>query len=262
MKLLNLALLACAALAVTSSIHAGLIKGPPAPPPPPKPGTKGFGDEYHGDALYTQPDPSASGGIRLISPVPLEGAFAIPQSNQYFVYKGTIEGSTQVSFSGLPVAKYDLVLIGKAKAFEGVVLHRDENDLSEKDLKFIEVTVKQNIPFFDLKHIHRIKGTRGKAGKAVALTQEIRTGRTGFIINQNYENMAGFQIRSIKLQFIEDVGVAGWQVLQTREIFRKSVHPEMVPKDIMPIEYSEKLGNIRVTDSVKDLGTLMLPNSN
>ena len=262
MKLRHLIPFLCAMGAVLSPAWGGLPANRENVHAMPKPEVlqrKGFGDEYKGEALYTQPDASAGGGIRLTAPAPLLGAYAIPQSNQHHIYKGTISNGNQVAFQGLPVAKYDLVLHGSDKVFEGVVLNRDDNNLTEKDLKFIDVTVKRNIPFFDLKHIHRIKGTIGKAGKATALTQDLRPGRSGIIVNQNDEVMVGFQIRSIKLQFIEDVGVAGWQVLQTREIIRQSVHPEMHPKDLIPIEFSEKISNIRVTDSVKDLGAVMLP---
>ena len=260
MKLRRLLLLLSVILVPAASILGGLPKNfKPAPPKPnATPTPKGFGDEYKGKALYTEPDPSSSGGIRFTASVPLLGAYAIPQNNQFHIYMGTISGS-QVTFQGLPSAKYDLFLHCKDKAYEGIVLHRDDDNLTEKDLKFINVTVGQNIPFFDLKHIHRIKGSTGQAGKAVALTQEVRTGRTGYVVNQNADFLIGFQIRSIKLQFAEDVGTAGWQVSQTREIVRQSVHPEMTPKDILPIVYSEKLGNIRVTDAVKDLGALALP---
>ena len=251
-----------AALVGLSSAQGGLPKNfkpvPPKPGPNAKPTPKNFGEEYVGKDLYTQPDPSATGGIRLTSLIPLKGVYAIPQNNQHHIYKGKVTGSEAV-FEGLPTAKYDLMLQADDHVYEGIVLNRDENTLTEKDLKFIGTTVKQNIPFFDLKHIHRIKGTTGKSGKAVAVTQEVRTGRSGYIVNQNADFLIGFQIRSIKIQFIEDVGVAGWQVLQTREIIRQSVHPEMKPKDIMPITFSEKISSIRVIDSVKDLGVTALP---
>ena len=266
MKLRPLILCLCAAATALSSVQGGLPSGwkpfNPKPGATPKVGAtplpKNFGEEYVAKDLYTEPDPSSSGGIRLTALVPLKNAFAIPQNNQYHIYKGKISGG-QVSFDGLPTAKYDLMLQADDHVYEGIVLNRDEDNLNEHDLKFIQITVKQNIPFFDLKHIHRIKGTTGKSGKAVALTQEVRTGRTGLILNQNADTLVGFQIRSIKLQFIEDVGVAGWQVLQTREIIRQSVHPEMKPKDLMPITFSEKISNIRITDSVKDLGPVALP---
>jgi len=259
MKLHSFLLNLCAVVAF-SSAQAGLPTNwkPETASVGPTPLPKDFGDEYKGGALYTPPDASSSGGIRFTSPAPLKAAFAIPENNQYHVYKGEVKGN-QVSFQGLPSAKYDLMLQAEHRVYEGIVLNRDEDNLTRKDLQFINVTVNQNIPFFDLKHIHRIKGTTGQGGKATAVTQELRTGRSGIIVNQNADVLKGFQIRSIKLQFIEDVGVAGWQVNQTREIIRQSVHPEMQPKDVMPIDFSEDLGNIRVTDSVKDLGTIKLP---
>lgn len=219
-------------------------------------GTAKFGGEYKSEGLYTAPDPAAQGGISLTSPCPVESAFAVPQSNQYHVYKGAIgPDKKEIKFTGLPVAKYDLALICADKIYEGFCLNRDDNDLTPGDIKFIELTIGQSIPFFDLKRVERLKGTTGKAGKSTAVLQEMRIGA---FLNQNGDIMKGHQLRSLKLAFCEDVGKAGWQLFQTREIIRTDVFPEM-PHGLLPVKFVESLENIRVTDSVKRLDGITLP---
>ena len=240
------------AIVLCSAAHAA----PTPAPTPPK-----YGGEYKGTFLYTNPDPNAQGGIHFLVKEPVLGAYAIPEKEQTLVYKGVLnKDGTDVSFTQLPIAKYDLVLLFKSHIFEGVVLNRDENNLTDQDLQFISGIIMRSIPFFDLKKIHRIKGTTGTAGKAACVLQEVRTGKTGWILNQNGDIMKDHQIRSIKLAFIEDVGKVGWQLATTRELIRTDVFPGE-PKDLLGIDYLESLGGIRVTDSVKDLGTLSLERS-
>jgi hypothetical protein len=260
-------------LAVLALISATGTAGLPTPPPDSPPGsipslTGGLpaqiagankakvGGEYKSENLYTPRDPNASGGISLTTSAPVESAFAVPQSNQYFVYKGTVGADKKtVSFSGLPIAKYDLMLVCVNTIYEGFCLNRDEDNLTPEDKKFINVTVGQSIPFFDFKRLERMKGTTGTAGKATVVLQEMRIDN---FLNQNGDFMKGHQLRSIKLAFCEDVGKVGWQMRQTREVIRTDVFPDM-PHGPLPIKFLETLEGIRVTTAVKDLGKLELP---
>ena len=63
-----------------------------------------IGGEYKSTLLYTVPDPSAKGGLHLISTVQMQFAFAIPQGNQEHVYKAEIDGNN-ITFANLPVAR-------------------------------------------------------------------------------------------------------------------------------------------------------------
>ncbi len=47
----------------------------------------------------------------------------------------------------------------------------------------------------------------------------------------------------------------GWQITRTREIFTAFVKPEA---GVVKHVYAEKLGGIRVTDNVKDIGKISL----
>ena len=207
--------------------------------------------------LYTPSDASAGGGIRgAIAPSRslITGAFAVNSHDPSKVYLGKItETGRGFSFSGLPVGKYDLMILFPSDFYEGFRLHRGEGSLTKKDLAQIDETIGRSVPFFDTKKIHRVTGKTGAAGAARAVVQELRTNK---IVNQQAEEMVGYQIRSIKLAMLEDVGV-GWHLVRSREIVRTEAAPGSV-KGLVRHHYYASLGGIRVTDSVKDLGPLNL----
>jgi hypothetical protein len=240
---LALLVIACATL----SARAGQVVhkiGTPAP---------SVGGEYKSLLLYTPPDPSATGGLRLVSPVPLEFAFAIPESNQEHVYKAALSADRkQVSWANIPVALYDLLLVTKDHFYEGISLNRDENSLAPEDLASIEEIFSRSVPFMNVKRTEVVKGTPGDNGRAAALVQWMRIG--GNLLNQNDDLMVGHSIRSLRLAFLADVG-PGWQVIATRELLRTDVFPDMI-KGFLGVTYLDALNGIRVTDSVKDIGTV------
>jgi hypothetical protein len=208
--------------------------------------------------LYTPPDPAAHGGIHatLVAPkAPLQAVFAMPPQDTSKVYKGeVIAGGKEFLFRGLPVGKYDLMLVYEDSFYEGFTLTREPDSLTDRDRTGIKATVGRAVPFFDTKEIHRVAGTTGSEGKARCVLQELRT---KLILNQNGDELKGYQIRSLKLAWLEDVGPTGWQLINTRELLRQEVAPGM-RKGVLPHQYNSQLGNIRVTDETKDLGTLNL----
>jgi hypothetical protein len=234
-------LLVCAA----ASAFAGASDMPPS--------NGQIGGEYKSSLLYTSPAPAATGGLHLVSPVPLELAVAIPESNQEHVYRaGLGPEKLDVTFSHLPVSMYDLLLVTRDHFYEGISLNRDENSLSDDDLKSIGEIFSRSIPFMNVKRTERVKGTPGDNGHAAALVQWMRIG--GRLLNQNGDLMAGHEIRSLRLAFLADVG-PGWQVTATRELVRTDVFPDM-PTGFLPVTYLDALNAIRVTDSIKDIGTI------
>jgi hypothetical protein len=242
---LALVLLGCATLSAIGGQVVHKI-GTPAP---------SVGGEYKSLLLYTPPDPSATGGLHLVSPVPLEFAFAIPESNQEHVYKAKLgPDQKQVSFANIPVSLYDLVLVTTDHFYEGISLNRDENSLAPEDLASIEEIFSRSVPFMNIKRTEIVKGTPGDNGRATALVQWMRIG--GNLLNQNDDLMVGHSIRSLRLAFLADVG-PGWQVTGTREIIRTDVFPNMT-KGFLGVTYVDDLNGIRVTDSVKDIGAVNL----
>ena len=208
--------------------------------------------------LYTAPDPSASGGIhaRVAAPdKPASDVFAVSQQDYLKVYRGTLsEKGREIAFNGLPVGKYDLLVVYPDEFYEGMVLSREPDTLTEKDRQSIQKTIESSVPFFDTKKIHRSSGTTGKEGKSRCVLQEVRTRP---VTLQDGSVRPDIQVRSLKLALVEDVGTVGWQLGKTREIIRQEVGPKDV-KGVLPHRYAEALGGIRVTDAVKDLGELRL----
>lgn len=206
--------------------------------------------------LYTEPDPSAAGGLTFRPTSPsgdLVAAFAVPQLQVKAVYKAEIENDT-VRFRGLPAAKYDVLVLCKNGFYEGFRLTRDEDTLTPEDRKSIEAAIRRAVQFFDTKEIHRLEGFTGQAGQATSVLQELRTKP---VTLQDASVRSDIQIRSLKLVYLEDVGAVGWQLLTTRELVRTEVagHER---RGLLPHRFCPALGGVRVTDAVRDLGEVDL----
>jgi hypothetical protein len=180
--------------------------------------------------------------------------FAMPTADYQKVYKGHVSaGGKAFQFTGLPVGKYDLLLLYEDGFYEGFTLTRDPDTLTTSDRESIKLAISRAVPFFDTKAVHRSAGTPGQEGKARCVLQELRT---RLILTQNADELKGYQIRSLKLVLMQDVG-KGWQMVETREIVRTEVAPTM-RKGILPHHYNPILSGIRVTDEIKDLDALNL----
>ena len=210
-----------------------------------------------GKYLYTKPDPSAEGGIRgqiTGRQEPLVAVFALPADEPRFVYKGTVTGSEkkEFKFNGLPIGKYDLLLVFDDSFYEGLTLSRCEDSLLAKDRALIEKIISRSEPYFNKKVINRMLGKTGTmTGKARCICTFFRSKpSTGFSDGKTYTGRR----QSLKLVLLEDVG-PGWQVTKTREIYSNMVKPD---SGIIKHVYRKHLGNIRVIDKVKDMGRIDL----
>ena len=212
--------------------------------------------------LYTPTDPNDTGGIRARIALPkdkLIGAFAIPvgelKEKNPRVFKASLAADGHgFEFSNLPTAKYDLLLIFPQVFFEGISLSRAASTLTTNDWKSIGEIFNKSEPFFDVKRILRMEGSTGDAGWAECVFQEVRERP---VTLQDASFHTEIQIRTIKMGRFEDVGPA-WQLLVTREIVRQEVagkeHKGLLPHVFCPKE----LSNLRVVNTVKDLGKLEL----
>ena len=201
-----------------------------------------------GAYLYTKPDPSAGGGIKgkvLGAPQQIQSVFALPPDDPKFVYVGRVTGESrnEFEFAGLPAAKYDIVLVYKDFFCEGLTLNREENTLTDNDKKLIKYVIDASEPFFSRKVIHRLSGITGDGNKSRCIC--------GFL--RDHAPNAGRY--ALKLVLTEDVGPA-WQVTRTRELGHTFVNP---PTEVLRHIYWDKLGGIRVTESVKDIGAITIP---
>lgn len=208
--------------------------------------------------LYTPKDPAAKGGIHgLIKEHKqlLREVFAVPSDNPELVYRGTVAaGGNEFSFTGLPVAKYDLMLVCPTHFFEGFKLTLEADSLAGKDRELIETIIQQSVPFFNVKKIHRCQGVTGRNGTAKCVLQEVRTLP---VTLQSGAVRTDIQTRSIKLAGLEDVGTVGWQLVSTREIIRMEVGAND-PKGLLSHAYLPAISQIRVVDEIKELGEIEL----
>src|SRR4051812_37296932 len=121
--------------------------------------------------LYTKPDPANSGGLKgqiPKMPLPIEEILALPAENPEEVYEGEVTGPKRdaFQFKGLPVGKYDLVVIYPDAFYEGLQLNRDASTLTPDDLKKIDGSIQKSEPFFTKKFIRRLEGETGRASGA------------------------------------------------------------------------------------------------
>lgn len=203
------------------------------------------------DRLYTPPDPTAGGGIQgmVVYPVlPIEQILAIPPDEPRFVYKGYLAGPDRRAFrfEGLPMRKYDLVVIYKDRFYEGLRLQRGANTLTPEDRTKIKNIVQASEPYFTKKIIHRVEGTTGRGNLARAICTFLRD-RPSADGHSDYR-------RTFKLIMFKDVG-PGWQVVRARDLYPVSVKPG---SEGSRHRFTKVLSGIRVTRSIKDLGELRL----
>lgn len=238
-----------AVIVVTCCSLALAWDDPPRPQPP--------GDISTGKYISTKPDPSAKGGIKGTITRPADfivGVFALCPNQPKWSYRATMSGEKKhdFEFTGLPMEKYDLVILTKKVVYEGLQLCKDESTLTAKDREGIKAKVDKSENFFDQKIIFRLEGKTGKGEKAVGIAAFIRN-------KESTDNAVGSVFtdhrRSIKVFRMMNVG-PGWQMATDREIYVEFLAPGTGP-DIKDA-YRSYLGNIRITDSIKDLGEIDL----
>jgi hypothetical protein len=202
------------------------------------------------DRLYSEPDPSSTGGIRGQVARPeraLRQVLAIPSDEPRLVYEGTRSGpgEREFSFSGLPMRKYDLIFVFDDDFYEGLELVREEDTLTDEDRAKIKATIDKAEPYFTRRIIHRVQGTTGRGNMARAICT--------FLRDRASTNGSDYR-RTFRLYILKDVG-PGWQVVRSRDLYPIWTAPvHATPKH----HFDPKLSQIRVTDSVKDLGTITL----
>ena len=210
--------------------------------------------------LYTEPDPSAPGGItgRIASPQKaLLQVLAIPPDAPEKVYAAKLDGEgTEFRFTGLPMRKYDLIAIFEDSFYEGLQLHRGESTLTPDDLEKIEEIITRSEPFFTKKVIHRVEGETGRANLSRCITTFVREKSSITYIDPSNaaKSGKGYFRRTFKLVLLKDVG-PGWQIARARDLYPKWVDPKV---GLPSHHFSEALSGIRVADKIKDLGELDL----
>jgi hypothetical protein len=203
--------------------------------------------------LYTKPVDGAGGGIAARVDQELTHAIALNR-DRVQCFKGDLSnGGKSFRITGLPTGKYDLILVTKSGAvFEGVELGEDAPKLPAVSLKNTEERIDKSDTFFNKTKIHRA-GLIEDGEKQLLLVERVRDKE---ILKQSGEVLKA-NLR--RLEVVELIKAADdWQFLNTRHIYREEapVGPGMT---FFKHAYVPGLGNVRVIDSVKDLGSIVLP---
>jgi hypothetical protein len=210
--------------------------------------------------LYKKPDPASTGGLRgsVGSPVlPIEQILAVSADDVDEVYEGAVEGPQRNAFQfrGLPVGKYDLVVVFATEFYEGLRLSAEPSTLSAQDLLKINASIQKSEPFFPKKFIHRLEGLSGRGQEARAVCTYFRDKGSELDLEkfEGKSNRPDFR-RTFKLVLLKDVG-PGWQIARARDLYPVWTNPKVA----LPVhKYSPALHQLRVADQVKDLGVLQL----
>lgn len=220
-----------------------------------------FDESNERTRLYSAPDKDSPGGITgRVTGVgkPIQQILAIPPDAPEDVYQGEVSGPQRDSFrfTGLPLRKYDLVVIYADAFYEGLQLHRGENTLTAADMAKVQTIIDKSEPFFTKKVIHRLEGETGRGNFSRCITTFVREKPSiTYIDAKNDDKSAsGYFRRTFKLVWLKDVG-PGWQVVRARDLFPIWADP----KQALPRHhYSKSLSRVRVADGIKDLGVLDL----
>ena len=208
--------------------------------------------------LYTKLDPANAGGLKghIVKPeTAIEEILALPAENPEEVYEGVLSGPKRdrFEFKGLPVGKYDLVVIYPAAFYEGLQLTRDASTLTPDDLKKIDMSIQKSEPFFTRKIIHRVEGETGRASGARCICTYLRD-KGSELLMETFEGKSsrGDFRRTFKLVLLKDVG-PGWQIVRARDLYPVWVNPK---SSLPEHHFSGALKQLRVADQMKDLGDL------
>jgi hypothetical protein len=210
--------------------------------------------------LYTAPDAASKGGLkgRVTKPaLPIEQILATPTADPEKVYQGEVSGTKREAFEfkGLPVGKYDLVVVFENEFYEGLQFQRDKSTLTPDDLAKIGASIEKSEPYFPKKVVHRIEGETGRGNAARAVCTYFREKGSDLLLTQ-FEGgffRPDFR-RTFKLVLLKDVG-PGWQITRARDLYPIWSDPK---RPLPQHHFSAQLSSIRVADELKDLGELDL----
>jgi hypothetical protein len=201
--------------------------------------------------LYTKPAAGAAGGLTGRVDRELTHAIALHHDHKQCFRAGLSDGGKAFRFAGLPTGKYDLVLVAKSGAvFEGLVLG-EEPSIGTEEREHLFKSLNKADSFFNKWQLHRAGSVEG-GEKLLLFVERIR--------DKTILKQSGEQLKSSlrRLEIAEMAKAADdWNFVDSRHIYR-----EEHPLGELPFFYHgriEKLGNVRVIDVVKDLGTIALP---
>ena len=203
--------------------------------------------------LYTKPVPGAAGGISGRVNVELTHAIALHR-DRVSCYRAEIsDGGQAFRFTGLPTGKYDLVLITKSGGvYEGLFLGESGDSMTGFMRQKLDERVLKADAFFNKAKLHRF-GVTEDGNLCLALVERMRD---KLILKQSGETL------NSNLRRFEIVDLAkatdNWQMMTSRHIFREET-PVGEGMGFNDHRHLPDIGNLRVIDTVKDLGNIVLP---
>jgi len=201
--------------------------------------------------IYTKQDINNAGGIQGQVDLELTHALAVDHERAHVYLARLEEGGKAFHFEHLPVGKYDLVLVSKGGIVcEGLVLGEAAGSLSPTSMKNLQARIAVADSFFNRSAVHR---TGIEGDRVLAFVERIRDKLT---LKQSGEKLES-DLR--RLEIIElDRATDDWQMVTSRHIYREN---EALQSGLPFFKhvFVSGLGNIRVVDSVKDLGPILLP---
>ena len=203
--------------------------------------------------LYTKPAADANGGISGKVNAELTHALALNRDYTQCFRGDLSDGGKAFRISGLPTGKYDLICVTKnGTVFEGVELGEDGSKLPPVSLKNSEARIKKADAFFPKATIHRFGLIEG-GEKMMLFVERLRD---TLILRQSGEKLDS-NLR--RLEVVELIKAKDdWQMLNTRHIYREEA-PLVENMPFFTHKFVPELGNVRVIDSFKDLGSISLP---
>ena len=201
--------------------------------------------------FYTQPKPGAGGGIIARVDTALTHAIAL-ERDRVSAYKATLsEENTRFHFANLPTGKYDLLLFTKqGTLFEGLYLGDSAESVSGEGRKNLEERIAKADAFFNKYKLHRMGLIEG-GSKLLALIEKMRDNET---LTGGGEKLNGPVRRFELAQF--DKAADTWSFLVNRHLYREE--EEAGRSDFLGSKFVPSLGNLRVIESVKELGSISL----
>ena len=203
--------------------------------------------------IYTAADPASPGGIEGRAPLPFTHAHAV-EHDRLHVYRAELaDGGKSFTFSHLPTGKYDLVLISAGNTvFEGLMLGALSVDPDPASMQNLEKRVAVADSFFNR---HAVRRTGLTGDQALVFVERIRDHLT---LQQSGEKLNA-DVR--RLEIIELARATDdWQMTTTRHIYREEIPLGPSPAFLRHF-FVSTIGNIRVVDSMKQLGTVILPSN-
>ena len=203
--------------------------------------------------LYTKPVSGASGGIHGAVDRELTHALAVNR-DRVQCFRGEIgDDARSFRLPGLPTGKYDLVLVTRTnQVLEGLALGDDAEKLTGTPLKHFEERITKADKFFNRAKVHRFGFVDG-GELMLAFVERIRDKlilkQSGEVLNSNLR-----RLEVIDLEKAAD----DWTMVTSRHIYREEA-PVGEGMPFLQHRHVPALGNVRVIDSVKDLGSIKLP---